>query len=566
MPQDILELVSVSDRRESWEALLRSVSTKLPKVNPDMGRAPLAQIIDLLKKMECSEVLIEHPYRDEDFLSDYLNVHGRCFEDCGRNCARLHFFSGSAFAKDGDLFTSLSQFGTSTKLKKYLGFMVVRPTGRRCVGRTILQYPFSGNQENHIHVRARYKVHICGVTFEVVGTPFMEQDGMSHECASVAAWALGYDLHQRYYTPRLFAHSVSQLAQQQTPRSKTGRGLTTVQLAHVLKHLGCGLDVCEARLRRYNPSKTKKDAVEIALFETRDKRQAVLRALVSDIYGYVESNLPVLICYWMRDAEDENRLSGHVVMAVGHNIAKERVCPDSVAPSESGSELQLNSDHVGCFFVQDDQRGPYVPLRIWKEDKHSAPPIEGWAAAPILEDAESIIIMPGLTNAAQMLLREARSRIAATLEDPESLFANLNTAFQGLGASDREAVFRELKQMLGGTRLSVYLQLSRRFKAQLLDKDHGRTGLSPIHRDTYLKMDLPKVMYVADLYETPSGSDGRFRVAAEMLIDATAGTRSDKSPFLAFRLQEYLIIPGTNELIVADGYTDSPLAPMNRAE
>jgi len=248
-----------------WQTIFADVADLLRKGSPDTRRGPLARILSILKSHHCSSVLLEFPYRDEDFLSDYLHVHGRCFDDCGRDCIRLHFFTGDAVKPGNDPLARLLEFtrpGAFSTLGRCLGFMVVRPTGERCVGRTIIQYPFEDEPGQDIHVRARYRVNLYGVNLEVVGTPFMEQDAFGYACAGVALWALGYDLHQRYHTPRLFSSQIAEIARRQIPRSTVGHGLPAMQVAYVLRHLVLVLDHLPAH-------KTK--SVEAYVQSTRGK-------------------------------------------------------------------------------------------------------------------------------------------------------------------------------------------------------------------------------------------------------------------------------------------------------
>lgn len=90
-----------------------------------------------LQNLGCTYVAVGYPFRDEDYMYDYLHYIGGSFRDYGRHCIRLHFFSGPdppKFPTIEDYPDDLArQTASQACAEAYLGFMVIRPTGKDCV-------------------------------------------------------------------------------------------------------------------------------------------------------------------------------------------------------------------------------------------------------------------------------------------------------------------------------------------------------------------------------------------------------------------------------------------------
>lgn len=90
-----------------------------------------------------------------------------------------------------------------------------------------------------------------------------------------------------------------------------------------------------------------------------------------------------------------------------------------------------------------------------------------------------------------------------------------------------------------------------------------------MHRDCYLKMRLPKYVYVCDLcsFENAKAGD-RAKSRGEILIDATAPPFVQNENVLALRLENLLWIRGEKDVVEEDQYDfgNPPLAPLNVGE
>lgn len=581
-------VIAVGNR--DWNEIWREIKLQLPAgfaARPDFSRPPLSNIVIWLRTpLRCAQVLVGYPFRDEDYVYDYLHNFGGSFDEFGKECVRLHFFSGAAQLTSENVIDRLREIsrprigatsegtlapgggdssapagqetGESVR-QAYLGFMVLRPTGEQCVGRTILRCPPPG-EAPFIHVRARYTCHVFGSNLVVSGTPFMQQDRASHVCAGAALWSLCYDLHRRYQTPRLFPRQITDIASRYSPHAAFEWGLTAEQMLHVLDHIGCAKDVFSVRFSRLDSS---------------DKRERLLRGLVDLIYGYVQSNIPVILSYWPHQAEGKDEPGdGHAVLVVGHDYSDTPTGPVEAVADARPAACAWSSQYVRTFYVQDDKRGPYQPIRIWTNDRDwsSRGGLDDDDGTTVLQRARKIVLLPGLSGAVRMTYRDAKREVENWFSLLKDLFdrklsraANVDEA---AAARDQLASLEEIERQ---ARFRLYLQLISRFREQLLDVENGRTGLGAPVIDVYCRIPMPTHVWVCDFCGRQSRVEapyhGRFELLGEMILDATAPRFAHDTAQLAYRIHDRLLIRvnGAWKEIEDKDYFDRPLhsAPRN---
>ena len=136
----------ISRKGNNWQGFWQEIRDELKSfpADPDFDKPPLANIRALLKRLECTHAVVGRPFRDKDYLDDYAHHLVSTFRKYELRCVRLHFFSIKNV--NGDTADLLERVLEQQKLHPdtiapgpYLGFMVIRPTGRNCVGRTVIQ-------------------------------------------------------------------------------------------------------------------------------------------------------------------------------------------------------------------------------------------------------------------------------------------------------------------------------------------------------------------------------------------------------------------------------------------
>lgn len=378
----------------------------------------------------------------------------------------------------------------------------------------------------------------------------MQQDRSSHICAGAALWAMCYDLHRRYHTPRLFPRQITEIATAYNPKAEFEWGLSAGHMSHVLKHIGCANDIFNVRL-----PKVKVDDSD---------REDVFREAMDVLYGYVQSNMPVLLGYWPR-----GKTQGHAVMIVGHDFHENPIRPPQEDPG------QWSSQYVEKWFCSDDQRGPYQPLRLWPDGQETSSGEAGDKKVEILYDCDKLVIIPALTERARMTYRDAKKRIEQVFED----YAKRTEQSTELGEGGEE-VARLLLQLETQSRRRLYLQRSKEFRSELLDPKYGRTGLGGPILDAYCRLPLPTHVYVCDFCDRTPWFEGRYGLDGEILLDATAPKVAHKDSVVAVRVEDCMLYYGMGDaqgdqrkreplLLIDEDYWQRPpglkLAPNSRA-
>lgn len=531
---------------KAWDQIANSL--KVFDGKPSFSAVPLRQICHHLHQLDCGFVAAAYPFRDDDFLADWMSHSGRAFRRHDRDCVRLHFFSRnsglSATKNHRAIVDAIHEVGNQPVDEhgrpKYLGFMVVRPTGERCIGRTILASPHYYNPTRHIHVRATYHANLLGARLPVVGCPFMQQDGVGHVCASVALWSLCYDLHRRYHTPRVDPCEITEIATAYEPRSAFDWGLSPRQMSQVLREVGCGNDVQTVKLDWDWKS-----------------RGDLFRDTIDNLYGYVQSNIPVLLTVWASSADEQN---GHTVLVMGHDIRQSQAHERRDEPG-SGNDSALfghglwNSEYVSEFYSQDDVRGPYSPVHIWSDSKEWRPP-QGTAPwtddTPIvLQYASRIVVQPAITRHAVMTYRHARRLIERFFGSSEEWFTKrLEGAQPGRDADLLKALRESLRLAWARYRKRLYLQRSTVFRHQLMDRVSGRRGVGDDTRTALCCLPLPKYLYVCDFCRSVGDETDELELLGEIILDATEPTYVTPKAVVAVRMQHVLAYQLGEQILV----------------
>jgi len=577
--------------QDAWAEIANSV--KSFDGNPDFSQAPLTFITRHLHELHCGFVAVTYPFRDEDYLFDWVSRVGRAFRKHDRDCVRLHFFSRSSGVRETKRQAEIMKAVHEVQLEpfegsgrpKYLGFMVLRPTGTACIGRTILASPHYYAPDQHIHVRATYYSNFLGSRLPVAGCPFMQQDGIGHVCAGVALWSMCYDLHRRYHSPRLFPSQITEIATSFDPRAEYDWGLSPRQMSQVLRAVGCGNDMQTAHLQR-----------------AHDDREDLFRDTIDNLYGYVQSNIPVLLSVWGPDSKDQD---GHTVLVVGHDLEKEPVYTKSTA-AKSGTDPAVfgagrwNSEFVSAFYCQDDTRGPYSRMDVWSADREWEPKKKRGrktsaqsktGSGPIvLQHASRIVIQPAITARTAMTYRHARRLVEAYFGSSSKWIDSQVAPYEGVGGkgdSGRHAggagvsvknshqgtieLLKELKRHLEEAwtsyRRRLYLQRSTTFRRQLMDRETGRRGIGDEAREALTCLPLPRYVYVCDFCRACDGSNGELELLGEIVLDATEPIYTSLKAVVAVRMKELLVfqLGGTTHALRHRDYDqDGPnLAPKS---
>jgi hypothetical protein len=295
-------------------------------------------------------IVVEHPYVCKDYRSLFTHFYSKKFQTPGSFCARLHFF-------DKQFSPAYLLAGVADLKDHYLGYSVIRPTGERCLGRTIIDPHKIGKSpaNGYFSMRTKFKTHFPGGTLEVWGFPYMSQDGEALQCGQTSLWSVCRYLSESHAAyQELLPYDFISMTPTENGRAVPYRGMTYADYGTVLGKFGCSPDIMGL------PPALHRDAPAKEFSQTE---------AYSDVAVYVESGIPVLAS-----------MGNHVVTVMGHTMksledivssskithlysdGKITVASFSSNITEDEIPLRDSVSLVKEFIVIDDNVFPYVKM------------------------------------------------------------------------------------------------------------------------------------------------------------------------------------------------------------
>ncbi len=272
-------------------------------------------------------VLVEANYVDKDYRSTYYSFYSKKGLYYRSDCVRLHFFDQTVHFDEASLRLSYERAyaGDVNFTDHYFGYMVLRPTGVKTIGRSLINADVVLGAEGRV-IDALHKVHVLGYKLLVRGFPWMQQHSDISRCAHAACWAILRHYSERFpsYPERL----VSEITMMAHPVNSGGLvpslGLNVLQAERVLLQAGA-----------------------FPLRIPRDDMLACDTSFYRQLTAYVESGFPVFVS-----------LPEHAIVIVGYRW-RDDVSPNNAVCRHAWDEVQ----HL---LVVDDTQMPY--LAIPKQD------------------------------------------------------------------------------------------------------------------------------------------------------------------------------------------------------
>ena len=472
------------------------------------GAQKLRQILAGDRSSPCAEALVAHatnigakyailevPYTDQDYSSDYVNFYASAFKDHLRYTRRVHLFAedvSSWFEK------SLAEQAVDSTIEAgYLGFVVVRPILQGPIGRTVLRFPdLDGDLTVRVAARAASEVHLYGKKLTVTGAPFIQQDRRIGACAQAAIWMADRPMHIRHRRTAWYPIAeITRLATTPTDAELSqelpagSAGLNPMHIIRALKAMGH--QPLHHYFRDASGKPTKTSAGE-----------TILR--------YLDSGLPVVL--GMASAGDD---IAHAVAAVGYVEVTGGV-------ARSGATYDA---FVRALIVHDDQRGPYRLMPLTQSDVDHIP------RERLLMEGEKILIANEIVShmfvplPPRVFLRAERADIVAWD------FLKLQAA-AGFGEKlATEAPDGKAKETIADFYARVrddklvhrtYLTSAGRYRHHL-----ARSTLSEPIKAEMMTRRLPHFVWVTELMDpntVQTSKNGPRRIVGHMVVNATSST------------------------------------------
>ncbi len=303
---------------------------------PGANKAPLAACVNAVTASGEISVLVQRRVFDADFSAEYSAYYSQQFNNVLRTCTRIHFFQENSAAGEHPV-----QFLDRVSAGAYLGFVTLRPVPRAPVAATILASRVAA--PHIVCSRDRFPVHIAGKSFEIDGTPFMQQDNAVAVCAQASIWMALRTLRRREGDR---AHSPAQITDAATrylisDRTRPNKGgLTIQQMAEAVRAAG------------YSP-------LSMRLAHGSSAQPPDCKRMREQLHPYIESDIPVLLALRAPSG-------GHAVAVIGHtwNIAPQS--SEKISVVRKGGAFDMTFCHAATWtpdlVIHNDNSGPYRVL------------------------------------------------------------------------------------------------------------------------------------------------------------------------------------------------------------
>jgi hypothetical protein len=479
-------------------------------------------VIHHVISLGAKHAIVEDPYTDRDYSSDYQNFYAAAFRDYPRHTRRVHLFAEDVTPL---LSKPLAEQHDALQQAEYLGFIVIRPIAQGPIGRTVLRFPDLGpDLVVRKAARADFKAHLLGSILEVgSAAPFIQQDERIGSCAQASIWMATRPVHERHR--RTPWHSIAEITRlATTPTDEVlsrslpagSGGLNPIHIIRALRGMGHQplFDFFAETPKPKGRAKAKAKPVP-----TLAAAAAAVR--------YLDSGLPVIIAL-----ADLGEKLGHAITAVGFVEARGGLC-------RTGSTYD---SFVRALIVHDDQRGPYRLMPLSAEDVPHLP------ADRLLRQGETVLtVADAVTHMFVPLpLRVFLPADRADTVVRDFLEQYVKIAGKGMRARivaqhpDADTAIGEFYDLVTSGRLvrRTYLTSAGRYRHHLAKSD-----LADEIKAELLVRSLPHFVWVTELIspDAPGCEDGGARtVIGHMVVNATSST-DPSSDLLVAHLPHVLV-------------------------
>lgn len=142
-------------------------------------------------EISAKTILVEDPYVDRHWLEEYSGYYATLLDPPRPKATRLHFFDEPWTLDEfkGHLAVAIEGGGENQISGHYLGFAVIRPLPAAPLGRTVLRTYRGVSERCFAPAAITHRVHLAGLTIELEGLPFQQQDQGVAACATTAVWS-----------------------------------------------------------------------------------------------------------------------------------------------------------------------------------------------------------------------------------------------------------------------------------------------------------------------------------------------------------------------------------------
>lgn len=227
----LVSKTELSDKLKSWFETFYNISFEK---TIQSSLSTLNKFVDEFK--DDLKFLIEYPYVDKMYRDSYYHYFSSKTLNYSRNCIRISLFKAE--------FEVSNQYISGEISDNYLGFLVIRPTFPKVVGRNVISpYAFKVNDINICNLKVDSTANYLKV--KASGFPHSTQDTEMISCAETTLWSIVEYFSGRYsnYPPLLPSAIHNILSQFSFERQIPSKGLRAAQISFALKKIGFGVRI-----------------------------------------------------------------------------------------------------------------------------------------------------------------------------------------------------------------------------------------------------------------------------------------------------------------------------------
>jgi hypothetical protein len=302
-------------------------------------------------------VVVERRYVDKIYRDAYYSYYSSKLNPYYRDCVRLSFFDAKMIPDNFKRFddSDLSKLKSFVS-EHYLGFLVLRPTFPKIIGRNAIS-PRAVVNDGILCCLTKINATVHSIKQKVMAFPHASQDHQTMTCAETTVWSILEYFGNKYpeYKPVLLSTINRTLHKFSYKRLLPSDGLTAEQITYAIRDFGFG-----------------------AMIYSREEQEKVGYDFNSIISTYVESGIPVI-------AVLENDELGHAVNIIGRVLQPAEEITGTAPHTQLANGLQIiDFNKVQRKYVLiDDNKPPYQLAKLDKPCVDYIPEDEKWHSCDI---------------------------------------------------------------------------------------------------------------------------------------------------------------------------------------
>lgn len=455
---------------------------KKPVIKANYINQTTIEILNKYLKGICKKVVVEYPYYDRDYLSNYRGHWSERFKKFSKKSYRLLFFGDEL-------------------LEDFIGYITLNPTfSKGHIGRMFFK-PNPFVEDGAKLILSNFKIHTGGQEEVVEYFPALCQLDPC-VCAHVAAWSVTkFKSNWKEYADKT-SYEIERATPKNWTSMNTSRGISIAQMAEILAKQG-NTPILKHINNTYHP---------IELFE--------------EIISYIQSKIPVIITIGKHE---------HAVVGVGYGKTRDVVkmfkilkSYDSVVSVNQtnikGVFLYPASYFVDSVYVNDDLSFPYkrVDSSFYQTtDSNAYPDNYSEIESESLNEDKQTELQSSVTSADYRsidfngLIIPLYHRINMNFDFIKIKFIDFfNSSYSEFGWSEKEDT---------DFIYNIFLTSNNTFREQIFEAINSNPDSSYCSAlRVFTKLELPRFVWIVEI--STSSSFEKQKINGFIVMDSTAST------------------------------------------